>query len=128
MTCSGEPRLMPSWRRPPAITVGGAGVLGHVERVLVAHVDDGRADLDPLRAGPDRGEQRERRRELLGEVVDAVVRTVPAKGLDASASSMDWISASDAERTCEYGASDQCPNDRNAMRFTAGTPRPSPTG
>src|SRR4029078_13172003 len=34
--------------------------LGHVQRVLVAHVDDARADLDPARADADRREQRER--------------------------------------------------------------------
>ena len=32
--------------------IGGAGVLRHVQRVLVAHVDDRRADLDPLRRAP----------------------------------------------------------------------------
>ena len=32
--------------------VGRAGVLGHVERVLVAHVDDRRADLDALVRAP----------------------------------------------------------------------------
>src|SRR4051794_17735339 len=38
----------------------------------------------------------------------------------ASASSMDWMSASEAERTCEYGAVDQCPNERNPIFFTSG--------
>ena len=46
--------------------VGGAGVLGHVQRVLVAHVDDRGADLDALRPGADRGQQRERRRRAAG--------------------------------------------------------------
>ena len=32
--------------------VGRPGVLGHVERVLVAHVDDGGAHLDPLVRAP----------------------------------------------------------------------------
>src|SRR3954453_7835389 len=36
----------------------------------------------------------------------------------ASASSIDWISASDAERTCEYGDADQCPNERKPIFFT----------
>ena len=62
--------------------VGGAGVLDHVQRVLVAHVDDGRADLDALRPRADRREQRERRGELLGEVVDAEVGAVGAEVLD----------------------------------------------
>ena len=62
--------------------VGGAGVLDHVQRVLVAHVDDGRADLDALGAGADRRQERERRRQLLGEVVDAEVGAVGAQVLD----------------------------------------------
>ena len=82
MTCSGEPRLMPELQPPARDQVGRSGVLGHVQRVLVAHVDDRRADLDPLRPGADRREQRERRRQLLGEVVDAEVRTVRAEPLD----------------------------------------------
>ena len=61
--------------------VGRAGILGHVQRVLVPHVDDGRADLDPLGARADRREQRERRAELPGEVVDAEVRAVRAEFL-----------------------------------------------
>ena len=60
--------------------VGGAGILDHVERVLVAHVDDGRPDLDALRPGADRRQERERRRELLGEVVDAEVGAVGTRG------------------------------------------------
>lgn len=36
---------------PAGDQVGRTGVLGHVERVLVAHVDDRRADLDA--PGPD---------------------------------------------------------------------------
>ena len=66
--------------QPPAGDhVGRAGVLDHVERVLVAHVDHRRPDLDPAGAGPDRGQQRERRRELLGEVVHAEVGAVRAE-------------------------------------------------
>ena len=62
--------------------VGGAGVFDHVERVLVAHVDDGGADLDPLGASADRRQERERRGKLLGEVVDAEVGTVGTEVLD----------------------------------------------
>src|SRR5690242_3039562 len=54
-------------------------VLDHVERILVPHVDDGRADLDAARPGADRREKRERRRKLLREVMDAKVRTVCAE-------------------------------------------------
>ena len=56
--------------------VGRAGILGHVERVLVAHVDDGGPDLDSARPRADRGQQRERRGELTREVVDAEVGAV----------------------------------------------------
>ena len=59
--------------------VGGAGVLRHVERVLVAHVDDRGADLDPLGPGAAGGEQRERRAELAGEVMDAEIGPVGAE-------------------------------------------------
>ena len=59
--------------------VGRPGVLRHVERVLVAHVDDGRTDLDALRARADGGEQRERRGELAREVVHAEVGAVGAE-------------------------------------------------
>ena len=59
--------------------VGGAGVLGHVERVLVAHVDDGGADLDAAGAGADRGEQREGRGELPGEMMHAEICAVRAQ-------------------------------------------------
>ena len=59
--------------------VGRARVLGHVERVLVAHVDDRGADLDPAGARAHGGQQRERRAQLPREVVHAEVRAVGAK-------------------------------------------------
>ena len=66
--------------QPPAGDhVGRAGVLDHVERVLVAHVDHRRADLDPAGAGADGRQQRERRGQLLGEVVHAEVGAVRAE-------------------------------------------------
>ena len=58
--------------------VGRRGFLGHVERVLVAHVDDAGADLDPARPDADRREERERRGELAREVVDTDERPVDA--------------------------------------------------
>src|SRR5204863_3878161 len=45
-------------------------------------VDDGGADLDPLRPGTDRCQQRERRSQLLGEVMDPEVGAVGAQLLD----------------------------------------------
>ena len=64
--------------------VGGTGVLHHVQRVLVAHVDDGGADLDAAGARADGGQQREGRAQLAGEVMDAKVGTIDADplGLD----------------------------------------------
>ena len=62
--------------------VGGTGILDHVQRVLVAHVDDGRPDLDAPGASADRRQERERRRKLLGEVVDPEVGTVGTQVLD----------------------------------------------
>src|SRR6478735_4244730 len=38
----------------------------------------------------------------------------------ASASSIDWMSASDPDRTFEYGDADQWPKDRNPIFFTSG--------
>lgn len=71
---------MPSCRRPPR-EVGDCGVLGHVQRILVAHVDDGRADLDALGLRADRGQERERRGELRGEMVHANVCAVDTEFL-----------------------------------------------
>jgi hypothetical protein len=59
--------------------VGRARVLGHVQRVLVAHVDDGGADLDPVGARTDGGQQREGRAKLPGEMVHAEIRSVGTK-------------------------------------------------
>ena len=73
-----DPELEPAARDE----VGGAGVLDHVQRVLVAHVDDGRPDLDALGPGADRRQERERRRELLGEMVDPEVGAVGTQVLD----------------------------------------------
>ena len=44
-------------------------VLGHVERVLVTHVDDRGADLDAAGLRADSREQRKRRGELAGKVM-----------------------------------------------------------
>ena len=56
----------------------GSG-LRHVQRVLVAHVDDARPDLDPARLDTDRSQERERRGELAREVVDADECSVDAQ-------------------------------------------------
>ena len=61
---------------PTSDDVRGAGILGHVHRVFVAHVDDGGPDLDLLRARADGGEERKRRAELACEVVHAEVGAV----------------------------------------------------
>ncbi len=59
--------------------VGTARVLHHVERVLVAHVDHGRADLDRAGLGADGREQRKRRSQLPCEMVHAEVGAVGAE-------------------------------------------------
>ena len=59
--------------------VGRTGVLCHVERVLVAHVDHCRADLDPAGARANRRQQRERRSQPPREMVHAEVRAVRAE-------------------------------------------------
>src|SRR5690606_4893025 len=69
----------------PAVAqeVGGGSELGRLERVLVANVDHGRAELEP--AGP-RGEgaaQRPRARELVLEVVHAAPGPVASELLRA---------------------------------------------
>ena len=61
--------------------VGCAGVLRHVQRVLVAHVDDRGADLDALGARADGGQEREGRAELAGVVMDAEESAVGAEFL-----------------------------------------------
>ena len=58
--------------------VGRARVLSHVERVLVAHVNDAGPDLDPAGPRPDGREERERRGQLVGEVVHPEVGAVGA--------------------------------------------------
>jgi hypothetical protein len=41
----------------------------------------------------------------------------------ATARSIDCSSASDADRTCEPGDADQCPNDKNPIFFTSASTR-----
>jgi hypothetical protein len=52
--------------------------LGHVERILIAHVVDAGADLDPARRDADRCQDREGRGELTREVMDTDERPVDA--------------------------------------------------
>ena len=70
-----DPELQPA----AGDDVRRAGVLSHVQRVLVAHVDHGRPDLDRARSRADGRKQRERRAELAGEMVHAEVRAVGAQ-------------------------------------------------
>ena len=64
---------------PAGDEVGRAGVLGHVERVLVAHVDDGGADLDAPGPRADRRQQRKRRAELAREMMHPEIGAVRAE-------------------------------------------------
>ena len=69
---------MPSWSRPLASRSAAGRFLGHVQRVLVAHVDDARADLDPVGPDADRRQKRKRGRELPCEMMNAHERSVDA--------------------------------------------------
>ena len=64
---------------PGGDEVGGACVLSHVKRVLVAHVDDRGADLDALGLRAAGREQRKRRAELAREVMHSEVGPVRAE-------------------------------------------------
>ena len=64
---------------PAGDEIGGTGVLGHVERVLVAHVDHCRADLDAAGLRADGRQQRKRRGKLAGEVMDPKIGAVGAQ-------------------------------------------------
>ncbi len=109
--------------QPPAgDEVGGAGVLGHVERVLVAHVDDAGADLDPAGPRADGRQQRERRGELAGEVVHAEVGAVGARAPRRRPRGRSTAAARrrpSASASCGEGV--QWPKDRKPIFFTAGT-------
>jgi hypothetical protein len=59
--------------------IGGGGLLGCVQGILVPHVDDRGADLDPLGFRADCRQQRKRRAELAGEVMDAKISAVGAE-------------------------------------------------
>lgn len=64
---------------PVADQVGGAGVLDHIKRILVPHVDNAGTNLEARCPRADGREEGERRRELLREVMHAVVRVVCTK-------------------------------------------------
>jgi hypothetical protein len=59
--------------------IRGARILQHVEGILVAHVDDAGADLDPLGLRTHGGQQREGRGELAREMVHAEIGAVGAE-------------------------------------------------
>jgi hypothetical protein len=61
--------------------VGGASVLCHVQRILIAHIDDRGANLDAPGPGTDSRQQREGRAELAGEVMYAEKSPVRAEFL-----------------------------------------------
>ena len=64
---------------PAADEVGRTSVPRHVQRVLIPHVDDRGADLDPLRLRADSRQQRKGRAELAGEVMHTEVSPVRAE-------------------------------------------------
>ena len=63
--------------QPPARDqIGCTRVLDHIERVLVAHVDDRRADFDAAGFRTDSSQQWKWRGELAGEVMDPEIGPV----------------------------------------------------
>jgi len=64
---------------PAGNDVGCTGVLRHVQRVLISHIDDRRADLNPLGFRACRRKQRKGRAELPGEVMHTEVSPVGAE-------------------------------------------------
>ena len=74
-----RPATDPQLQAAAGNQVGRARVLGHVVRVLVAHVDDGRPDLDAAGPRPNRGQQGKGRCELPREVMHAEIGTVRAE-------------------------------------------------
>ena len=71
----GDPELQPA----AGDEVGGGGLLGHVQRVLVAHVDDAGADLDAAGSARRWPPAAGTGGELALEVVDAHERAVDAE-------------------------------------------------
>lgn len=59
--------------------IGGSRVLGHVERVLVAHVDNRRADFDTAGPCTDGSQQGKGRSQLTREVMDPEIGPVRSK-------------------------------------------------
>ncbi len=92
--------------------VGRACILGHVERVFVAHVDHGSADRGALRPRADRSQQREWRGKLPGEVMHPEIGAVRPESL-RSDGQVDRLQ----ERVCETPEGLQWPKDRNPIFF-----------
>ena len=56
--------------------IGRPGILRHVQRILIAHVDHAGADLDPARPHTDRRQERKRRAKLAGKVMHPHKRAI----------------------------------------------------
>ena len=99
------------------MTSAAAGVLRHIQRVLVAHVDDRGADLDAFGARADGGQEREGRAELAGVVMHAEESAVGAELLGGDSKLDGLQSASDAVRTFDCGDGVQWPKERKPIFF-----------
>ncbi len=66
---------------PACNEIRGAGILCHVIRVLIPHVDHGRADFNAPGPRRGRGQQRERRGQLPREMMHTKVRSVHPRPL-----------------------------------------------
>ena len=58
--------------------ISGTGVLRHVMRILVTHVDHCRPDLDAFGLRADGRQEGKRRGELAGEVMDPKIGSISA--------------------------------------------------
>ena len=103
--------------------VRGPGILGHVQRILVAHVDDGRPDLNRLVRAPTAARSGNGEPSWRAKWCTRKYAPSAPSSSAATASSIDCSSASDADRVCEPGDDDQCPNDRKPIFFTSASTR-----
>ena len=69
---------------PAGDEIRGAGILGHVMRVLISHVNHCCADFNTVRLSADRGDQWKWGSQLSREVMNTKIRSVNAQpfGLD----------------------------------------------
>jgi hypothetical protein len=86
--------------QPPACNqIRCARVFRHIERILITHVDDARADFDPAGLCTDGRKQWKRRRKLLRKMMDAEERAIGAECL-GSDREVDGLKQHIGRRAC----------------------------